>query len=149
MLFLYYRILLQIVVIYVSEKDQHMVIQGLLKHGFSPSVNIILFIPEQTLDELFYVMKTATEYMLQGTQIAMTPLLRPQKGSGINELIEKGLTPIKAKYSEWIDPETKEVFKYPIYCITLEKKLADFIQQFQIEEYAFWMKSELRLVWVS
>ena len=87
MLFLYYRILLQIVVIYVSEKDQHMVIQGLLKHGFSPSVNIILFIPEKNLDELFYVMKTATEYMLQGTQIAMSPLLRPQKGSGINELI--------------------------------------------------------------
>ena len=119
----------------VSEKDQHMVIQGLLKHGFSPSVNIILFIPEQTIDELFYVMKTATEYMLKGTQIAMTPLLRPQKGSGINELIEKGLTPIKAKYSEWVDPETKEVFKYPIYCIPLEKKLADFIEQFQIEEY--------------
>ena len=77
----------------VSEKDQHMVIQGLLKHGFSPSVNIILFIPEQTLDELFYVMKTATEYMLKGTQIAMTPLLRPQKGSGINELIEKRFNP--------------------------------------------------------
>ena len=119
----------------VSEKDQHMVIQGLLKHGFSPSVNIILFIPEQTIDELFYVMKTATEYMLKGTQIAMTPLLRPQEGSGINELIKKGLTPIKAKYSEWVNPKTKEVFKYPLYCIPLEKKLADFIEQFEIKEY--------------
>ena len=33
-------------------------------------------------------MKTATEYMLQGIQIAMTSLLRPQSGSGILELIE-------------------------------------------------------------
>ena len=40
-------------------------------------------------------MKTATEYMLNGVQIAMTPLLRPQPGSGIHELITKGLTPIK------------------------------------------------------
>ena len=119
----------------VSEKDQHMVIRGLLKHGFSPSVNIILFVPEQTINELYYVMKTATEYMLRGTQIAMTPLLRPQEGSGINELIKKGLTPIKAKYSEWMDPDTKEVFKYPLYCIPLDKQLADFIEQFDIREY--------------
>jgi len=119
----------------VSEKDQHMVIQGLLKHGFSPSVNIILFVPEQTIDELFHVMKTATEYMIRGTQIAMTPLLRPQEGSGINELIKKGLTTIKAKYSEWENPDTKEVFKYPLYCIPLDKQLADFIEQFDIREY--------------
>ena len=33
----------------VPEKAQHMVIRGLLKHGFSPSVNIILFVPEQTI----------------------------------------------------------------------------------------------------
>ena len=50
-------------------------------------------------------------------------------------LLKKGLTPIKAKYSEWINPETKEVFKYPIYCIPLEKKLEDFIEQFEIKEY--------------
>ena len=119
----------------VSEADQHMVIKGLLSHGFSPSVNIILFVPEQTLDELFYTMKTATEYMLQGIQIAMTPLLRPQSGSGILELIDKGLTPIKAKYSEWIDPETKEVFKYPLYCIPQDKHIADYIEHFDIKDY--------------
>ena len=61
-------------------------------------MNIILFIPEQTIDELYYVMKTATEYMLKGTQIAMTPLLRPQEGTGINELIQKGLTQIKISF---------------------------------------------------
>ena len=119
----------------VSEKDQHMVIQGLLDHGFSPSVNIILFVPEQTLDELFYVMKTATEYMLKGTQIAMTPLLRPQEGSGIYELIRKGLTPTKAKYVEWKDPDTKEIFKYPLYCIPHDKQLSDFLETFNIKEY--------------
>ena len=80
-------------------------------------------------------MKTATEYMLQGIQIAMTPLLRPQSGSGILELIDKGLTPIKAKYSEWIDPETKEVFKYPLYCIPQDKHIADYIEHFDIKDY--------------
>ena len=80
-------------------------------------------------------MKTATEYMLKGTQIAMTPLLRPQEGTGIYELIRKGLSEIKIKYSEWINPDTKEVFKYPIYCIPLDKQLADFIEQFNIKEY--------------
>ena len=119
----------------VSEADQHMVIKGLLKHGFSPSVNIILFVPEQTLEELFHTMRTATEYMLEGIQIAMTPLLRPQSGSGILELIDKGLTTIKARYSEWIDPETKEVFKYPLYCIPEDPKIAAFIEHFDIKDY--------------
>ena len=80
-------------------------------------------------------MKIATEYMLKGVQIAMTPLLRPHPGSGIHELITKGLTPIKAKYAEWINPETKEVFKYPLYCIPLNKQLADFIEEFEIKEF--------------
>ena len=107
----------------VSEADQHMVIKGLLKHGFSPSVNIILFVPESSIDDMYFVMKTATEYMLRGCQIAMTPLLRPNAGSGIHELIKKGLTPIKAKYAEWLNPETNKIFKYPLYCIPLDKKL--------------------------
>ena len=124
----------------VSEKDQHMVIQGLLDHGFSPSVNIILFVPEQTVEELFYVMKIATEYMLKGTQIAMTPLLRPQEGSGIYELIRKGLTPIKAHYVEWKDPVTKEPFKYPLYCIPQDPQLASFLDTFQIKEYGDMIK---------
>ena len=119
----------------ISNADQHMVIQGLLKHGFSPSVNIILFVPEANVDDLFFVMKTATEYMVKGCQIAMTPLLRPNPGSGIHELIKKGLTPIKCKYAEWLNPETKEVFKYPLYCYPLDKQLAAFIEEFEIEEF--------------
>ena len=119
----------------ISEADQHMVIQALLKHGFSPSVNLILFIPESTIDDIMNTMKTATEYMLKGIQIAVTPLLRPNAGSGIWELITKGLTPIKAKYAEWINPETNEIFKYPLYCIPLNEQLANFIEQFDIREY--------------
>lgn len=119
----------------ISEADQHMVINGLLKHGFSPSVNLILFIPESTIEDMFNTMKTATEYMLQGVQIAMTPLLRPQPGSGIHELITKGLTPIKAKYAEWKNPENGEIFKYPLYCIPLDKKIAQFIEEFDIKEF--------------
>ena len=119
----------------VSENDQHLVIQGLLKYGFSPSVNIILFVPETTIDELFHVMKVSTEYMLKGTQIAMTPLLRTHEGAGITELINKGLTPIKAHYAQWKNPVTKEVFKHPLYAIPLNKQLADFIEQFEIKEY--------------
>ena len=84
---------------------------------------------------MYFVMKTATEYMLRGCQIAMTPLLRPNAGSGIHELIKKGLTPIKAKYAEWLNPETNQVFKYPLYCIPLDKKLAAFIEQFNIQEF--------------
>ena len=119
----------------VSEKDQHLVIQGLLKYGFSPSVNIILFVPETTIEELFHVMKVSTEYMLRGTQIAMTPLLRTHEGAGITEQIKKNLTPIKARYAEWVNPVTKEVFKHPLYAIPLNKQLADFIKQFDIKEY--------------
>lgn len=119
----------------ISEQDQHMVIEGLMKYGFSPSVNLILFIPESTVDDIFSTMKTATEYMLKGCQIAMTPLLRPHPGSGIHELIKKNLTSIKAKYAEWENPETGEIFKYPLYCIPLDRKLAQFIEEFNIEEF--------------
>ena len=119
----------------VSEKDQHLVIQGMLKYGFSPSINIILFVPETTIEELFYVMKVSTEYMLKGTQIGMTPLLRTHEGSGLTELIKKKLTPIKAHYAQWKDPVTKEIFKHPLYAIPLNKQLSDFIEQFNIKEY--------------
>ena len=94
----------------ISEADQHMVINGLLKHGFSPSVNLILFFPESTVEDMYSTMKTATEYMLKGVQIAMTPLLRPNPGSGIHELITKGLTPIKAKWVEWKNPDTGKIW---------------------------------------
>jgi len=119
----------------VSEKDQHLVIQGMLKYGFSPSLNVILFVPETTIEELFYVMKVSTEYMLKGTQIALTPLLRTHEGSGLTELIKKGLTPIKAHYAQWKDPVTKEIFEHPLYAIPLNKQLSDFIEQFNIKEY--------------
>ena len=119
----------------ISEADQHMVINGLLKHGFSPSVNLILFIPESTVEDMYSTMKTATEYMLKGVQIAMTPLLRPNPGSGIHELITKGLTPIKAKWVEWKNPDTGKIFKHPLYCIPLDKKIAQFIEDFEIKEF--------------
>ena len=73
--------------------------------------------------------------MLKGCQIAMTPLLRPHPGSGIHELIKKNLTPIRAKYAEWTNPETQKVYKYPLYCIPLDNKLANFIEEFGIEEF--------------
>ena len=107
----------------------------MLKHGFSPSVNLILFIPESTVEDMYSTMKTATEYMLKGVQIAMTPLLRPNPGSGIHELITKGLTPIKAKWVEWKNPDTGKIFKHPLYCIPLDKKIAQFIEDFEIKEF--------------
>ena len=91
--------------------------------------------PPEVIVPVVQVMKVSTEYMLRGTQIAMTPLLRTHEGAGITEQIKKNLTPIKARYAEWVNPVTKEVFKHPLYAIPLNKQLADFIKQFDIKEY--------------
>ena len=53
----------------------------------------------------------------------MAPLLRPQAGAGIMELIDKGLTDVKAKYIDWVDPDTKKCLNIHYIAFQMIKRL--------------------------
>ena len=58
-----------------QEIDTLRVLDMMLSKGLTPQVNVILFIPETTREELFHSMLRAIEIVKKGCQIAVTPLL--------------------------------------------------------------------------
>tara|TARA_B100000315_G_scaffold99404_1_gene91450 strand:- start:622 stop:1740 length:1119 start_codon:yes stop_codon:yes gene_type:complete len=113
-----------------TEKDAHMVISALLEAGLSPSINIILFVPEATVDEIVYTMKALTNYILKGCQVAMTPLMRPNPGSPI--YYQNDIDIVNAK---WVNPHNNRIVFYPSYCVPNDKKIAEVVNKFRIREF--------------
>ena len=87
----------------VSEEDCRMVINALLKNELIPQINIIIGIPESSVDELIHSMKIAAEYVRQGCQVAVTALLKSIPGAPIYNSKD-----YKVKVKEWKNPVTGE-----------------------------------------
>ncbi|MGA2331138.1 MAG: hypothetical protein ABSG75_05205 [Syntrophales bacterium] len=70
----------------ITEEDSRMVIRALgqTKH-LNPTINIIVMIPESTTDDILYSMKTATQYVLEGYQVAATSLMMSFPGAPLYE----------------------------------------------------------------
>lgn len=94
------------------------VLDGMLAQGLSPQVNIILFIPESTEEEMFVSMKRSVEYILKGCQIAVNPLMYAFPGSGIY-----GKPGYEMTHTQWTHPETNQVFPIAQYVIPQDKRL--------------------------
>ncbi len=80
----------------ITEGDSRMVIRALgrTKH-LNPTINIIVMIPESTPDDILYSMKTATQYILEGYQVATTSLMMSFPGAPIYDRPEYTKTIVK------------------------------------------------------
>ena len=118
-----------------SADDANMVIAAQLEAGMSPQMNIILFIPETTVEELFQVMQATTGWILKGAQISLIPLMQPNPGSGIYEKIQKGMSDIEIEWGSWVNPYNGRTVTWPLYCRPRDKQLAALIDKFELRDY--------------
>ena len=119
----------------VTEKESNMVINWQLAAGMSPSLNIILFVPEATVDELVYVMKAVAGWLIKGCQVSLTPLLRANPGSRLYDKIKSGVSDVEIEWGDWLNPNTNRRIRFPIYCKPNDPKLRAIIDQFKIREF--------------
>ncbi len=115
--------------------DANMVIAEQLKVGMSPQMNIILFIPETTVEEFFQVMQMTTEWILKGAQISLVPLMQPNPGSGIYEKIQNGMSDIEIEWGNWVNPHNGRTVSWPLYCRPRDQQLAALIDKFELRDY--------------
>jgi radical SAM superfamily enzyme YgiQ (UPF0313 family) len=62
------------------------VLDALLESGADPQINIILGIPEATVDELIGTMRVAVDYIVKGCQTAVTPKLYCIPGAPLSQM---------------------------------------------------------------
>ncbi len=101
----------------------------------SPQMNIILFIPETTVEEFFQVMQMTTEWILKGAQISLVPLMQPNPGSGIYEKIQSGISDIEIEWGSWVNPHNGRTVNWPLYCRPRDQQLAALIDKFKLRDY--------------
>lgn len=68
-----------------TEKDTLTVLEALIGKGLTPQINIILFIPEATRDEILYSIRKGLYFIRKGCQVAVTPLLYAVPGAPISD----------------------------------------------------------------
>ena len=93
-----------------TEKESLQVIDGMLERGPIPQVNIIMFIPEATQEEIIYTMTQGINIIEKGCQVAVTPLLYSIPGAPIYG--DKRYPMSTEKYMSPITNEPIEVTKY-------------------------------------
>ncbi len=82
------------------EKDSLKVIDAMLERNLIPQVNILLFIPETTQDEIIHSMNQGVNIVEKGGQIVVSPLIYSLPGSPLyndtryEKSIEKHISPI-------------------------------------------------------
>jgi radical SAM superfamily enzyme YgiQ (UPF0313 family) len=113
----------------VRERTSRNVLDALGKKGLVPTINIILMIPESTIDDMIHSMKVATEYILKGYQVAMTPLMYAFPGAPVYGRREY---PIRTK--KWTNPHNKDVVTIVDYFVPHDKRLADIVDQIKRAE---------------
>ncbi len=88
-----------------TEDDVFSVINALIDQHIVPTVNIILLIPESSVDDILYTIKCAFSCLKKGAQIAVTPFMDAFPGSTIYED-----STYERTFKTWIHPETGEVY---------------------------------------
>jgi len=95
----------------INKKGQNVqmsrdVLDALLHNQLVPQINIILGIPETTVDDIFNSMDEAIEYLIKGCQVSLTPFLMTFPGAPLysNNSYKKFMI-------ETVNPETQKKIK--------------------------------------
>ena len=110
----------------VSAEDCRNVINALLEVGLVPQTNLILGIPEYTVDELIETLETAFEYIQKGADVATSAVMNsipgaPVHNAGIYETV----------YRYWRNPFTNETMKIHDYFLPQDQTIRDGIPKFR------------------
>ena len=118
----------------VTVEYSHAVLETLLSVGMIPQINLILLVPETTIDEMIETMMTAVDYMKRHCSLAVTPLMNSWPGAPIF-----GRREYDIRYREYYHPLTQKAMKIADYYIPHDpelRKIADHIEPFRDKELA-------------
>jgi len=85
----------------IDEADCCNVLDAILQEGMVPTINLILGIPESTVDELIHTMKVAVRYVEKGAVAAVTPIMSSCPGAPLH-----GREGYPAGTKQWKNPFT-------------------------------------------
>ena len=103
-----------------------MVIDAMLNIGLVPQLNLIMGIPEYTVEEVAETLRTAAKLMIKGCNISPTQALEDYPGSPIHG---KELYEVKTK--SWIHPLTGEKIAISDYFVPQDPKIANAISKLE------------------
>ncbi|MBI5447026.1 MAG: cobalamin B12-binding domain-containing protein [Deltaproteobacteria bacterium] len=68
----------------IREADCRVVLDALMAAGLNPTINIILMVPESTVDDLVHSVEVAAEYLLKGCQVSVTTFMNSFPGARVH-----------------------------------------------------------------
>ncbi|UCD54970.1 MAG: radical SAM protein [Candidatus Omnitrophota bacterium] len=109
-----------------SYQDSRLVLDSMLEKGLNPTINLILAIPESTVEDMVHSMEVAVEYFEKGCQMAVSALMDSFPGSTIH-----GTKDYPATTKEWKNPYTKEIVSIDDYFIPKNDRIASITSRFR------------------
>jgi len=83
-----------------KEYQIKLVLNAMLEVNLNPCINLILIIPDTTIEELVYTMKMSKEYVMKGCQLAPTSLMDILPGAPITQMPQYKYTTLSWKHDE-------------------------------------------------
>jgi radical SAM superfamily enzyme YgiQ (UPF0313 family) len=111
---------------YKSEHAQA-VLNCMLENGIVPQVNVILGVPEYTVEDLLITIDIALDFIIKGCDLSLSRQLLALPGAPV---YESGM--YKVVYDKWTHPSGKEV-KIPDYFVPNDPKIAYAMEHFDVE----------------
>ncbi len=111
----------------INEKMSRIVFDAMLEYNLTPQVLLILAIPESTVDELFYTIDVAMEYIKKGIQLGVTNLMYGERGTPVFEDLN-----LPISYRECKNPYTGEIVKINYHVIPNDPLIRRLDERFEV-----------------
>jgi len=108
----------------LTSNDYHMVLHALMDHGLYTTINLILGIPESTVEELIETIQQTLEYVEKPCQLSVANRMQSFPGSPIF-----GLKDYPTTGSIWTNPITNQTTYIPVYYTPHNERMAAIISQ--------------------
>jgi len=110
-----------------KSKHAQDVLNTMIDHGIVPQVNVILGVPEYTVEDLLTTIDVALEFIIKGCDLSLSRQLLALPGAPV---YESGM--YEVAYDKWTHPSGKEV-KIPDYFIPRDPKIKYAMEHFDVE----------------
>lgn len=123
----------------VERKDIDIALEAMLVAGLLPQINLILAVPESTVDELMHSMRVGAEYISKGCQVAVTSLMKAIPGA---PMLLSG--DYKHTTIDWKNPITEKEVKIAHYFEPNDSQIHDIVHSIEsssLEELAKWKEN--------
>lgn len=110
----------------ITVADCRMAVDALLARGLLPQINLILAVPESTVDEMVHSMRVGADYIRQGCQVAVTSLMKAIPGAPMLTSRDYAHTTLS-----WTNPETNRSVEIAHYFVPQDPQIAAIVHDIE------------------